>query len=1245
MSFSKNALTLLFFCFFTFSIAAQDALTVGWQHFANNDFDAARSVFETALNGPDKARAHLALHLVGAAESAESAATFQHFKKFYETSDNPTPYIMGLWSTNYGQRTDAEIDFLEELIEKEQGTLKALALQALGNHHYASNDSRKAVRYYEQTGSIEPWSVLGEFENISESGFDKNFQALAHPDNGFNFRNKWGVPVSWFDIKAPRWDNWVDMDYFFYAQNSIIYAQNFCTSPIEQDIQFRIGVSGSVKVWVNDQLLFSESQERNNNVDAYIFPVRLSAGSNRILIQLGESETDNCNFFLRITDEKGENIEGLTFTTKVQQYDKEYNYEATVLTDEVETFFREKIAASPNNLENYLVLGQYFIITDKIFKAKSVISEARELFPHCTYLLFQQLNAYAKDDNRTETATLIEEVKQKDPDGALALGYLLDDAKNRDDLEAQEEIIQKMEDREGLSENVYQRRISLAGDKDEREVMFALIDKAYDTYPDNFIFVYFKYLVQKDVEGNARNAVRVLKKYLANHYSEEATAELASAYFNIGTVDQGVDTYQKLIENNPIATGYYSRLASLYYNLGNYKKAESYVQECISIAPYIDSYHQTLANTYSELGLQEAAETSYRKAIFYNPYNYDARRQLRILNEQPDIFSSFTEPDVYQIYADAPEGTDYPNDHSLLLADETQKVIYADGGSEEKHILVVKVFNTNGVDTWKDYQIPVYNNQDGSIDKAEVLKKNGARIAAETNGGYIVFSNLEEGDAIHITYRLQNYFSGKLANHFWGSHFFELFLPVAHTSLSLLVEEGTNFSYKVENGELEPKIEQFDNYERYTWEASNVPAIEYEALMPNLTDVGKTLHYSSFPDWNYIANWYADLAQAKAKVDFEVENVAAELFETNNTLTPREKVETIYDYIVNNIRYRSVSFLQSGLIPQKASTTIAAKQGDCKDVSTLFVALCETQGIDANLVLVNTRQNGQKEMMLPSIDFNHCIVHLPLEEKDYYLELTAENLPFAVKASSTSGAFALKIPRQLEEKVTAQVLAPTDQVPATAVRTATVSFEGDKMVISKESTKTGYAASSMRDSYEKIGEDIQRKKMQEAINGEAPGVSLKELTFQTGLDDNSAQLMYSFTYEIPSVFTDIGGLRIFSIPFSDDLSNPNFMSLTERIYPLELWQYFNWELEDETLNISIPEGYELAEIPADLKIENDNLFYELTFQVTGQALTIKRLFKLVNDSVAQENYQTLRTAIEKIVKADAQKIAFKKTEN
>ena len=97
-------------------------------------------------------------------------------------------------------------------------------------------------------------------------------------------------------------------------------------------------------------------------------------------------------------------------------------------------------------------------------------------------------------------------------------------------------------------------------------------------------------------------------------------------------------------------------------------------------------------------------------------------------------------------------------------------------------------------------------------------------------------------------------------------------------------------------------------------------------------------------------------------------------------LTDKEKVEIIYTFIVKNIRYSSVSFRQSGLIPQKANSVLNTKIGDCKDVSTLFVAMCKEAGIeDAGLVLVNTRDNGLKDLMLPSISFNHCIGSVTLD--------------------------------------------------------------------------------------------------------------------------------------------------------------------------------------------------------------------------------------------------------------------------
>jgi transglutaminase-like putative cysteine protease/Tfp pilus assembly protein PilF len=1233
---------LSFFLLITLYSSAQSSIDQGWKYFSTNEMEKAKQSFSEALKGPDGARAHLALSLVEAAVPiAQNEEGFNQYFEFYKKYENPQPYLLGLWSMTSGKRTEAEVEFLEMVVEREQGTLRAKALQALGHHYFSSGDFKKSQKYFAQTGAITQWSILGEFENVSESGFDKDFGGLSHPEEEHKFTNKLGVEVQWFDMKAPRYDNWVDMQYFFYASDAIIYAQNFCYSPVEQEVQFRIGVSGSLKTWVNDQLLYSKAEERNNGLDSYIFKVKLNKGYNRILIQLGESEANSCNFLLRITDEKGNNIEGLEYSTTLQDYDKNYRYQSQTIEDPVEAFFSKEIQSNPALLENYLILGQYNVYHDNVFRAKQVLQTAREQYPDCAYLIFHQLSAYAKDGNRTQVTTLIEEMKMKAPDNPLVINQLYDEASERDDLETMEELIEKIEKREGKSINYYDKSIQLAGDKDLREEMLSLIEEAYDAFPETYTFVELKYLVEKEVKQSERSGIRILRKYLEDHYTEDAIIKLAGAYLETGLYEKGIETYKQLVEHNPIATGYHSNLASFYYSIGQYKRSKSSLEECLQIAPYVGSYHETLAGTFAEIGQKDKALEAYDNAILYNPYNYEARRQRRILLGEKDVFTNFAQADVYELFEKAPPASDYPDDHSIILANDINRVMYPGGGSEEKHTLLVKVFNSDGVDYWKEYRISVYNNQDGKIEKAEVIKKNGSRLAAENDGGYVVFSNLEEGDAIHLTYRLQNYFSGQLANHFWGTHYFETFLPVYQSSLSLLVPKGTQFEYQLANGSLEPEVTTVDKFERYTWSASQKPAVKYEPYMSNLVDVGMVLHYSSFPDWDYISDWYADLAKAKAKVNFEVEETAKSLFGGKGDLSKREKAEMIYDYIVDNIRYRSVSFLQSGLVPQSASTTISAKQGDCKDVSTLFVALCETQGIDANLVLINTRYNGHQQMLLPSIDFNHCIARVELEEQDYFLELTSENLPFAVAGPSNHRVFSLDVPREASRKSNASILESENRVLNSAIRKADVSFEGDNMIVKKQSTKTGYRAASMRDTYENIGKEMQDKNMQEAINSEYPGIRLQKLEFEEGLNDNSEQISYRYDYFAPDVFTEISGLKIFTLPWADNITNPDFLASEERSYPIELWQYYKTDVEEESLTIQIPEGYELAELPKSEEVAVDNFRYKMSFKLEGDILTATRYFEMLDDIVQPENYVAFKSAMERLVKLDEQKMAFK----
>ena len=127
-------------------------------------------------------------------------------------------------------------------------------------------------------------------------------------------------------------------------------------------------------------------------------------------------------------------------------------------------------------------------------------------------------------------------------------------------------------------------------------------------------------------------------------------------------------------------------------------------------------------------------------------------------------------------------------------------------------------------------------------------------------------------------------------------------------------------------------------------------------------------------------------------------------------MTQFEKARIIYDYIESNIRYSSVSFRQSAYVPQRPSVTLTTRLGDCKDLSSLFVTLASLAGISSQMVLVDTRDNGQQNVILPSVEFNHCIVVAELHGKRHYIELTDNYLPFANLPNNLNGTTILQIP-------------------------------------------------------------------------------------------------------------------------------------------------------------------------------------------------------------------------------------------
>ncbi len=110
--------------------------------------------------------------------------------------------------------------------------------------------------------------------------------------------------------------------------------------------------------------------------------------------------------------------------------------------------------------------------------------------------------------------------------------------------------------------------------------------------------------------------------------------------------------------------------------------------------------------------------------------------------------------------------------------------------------------------------------------------------------------------------------------------------------------------------------------------------------------------------------------------------------------------------MAENIRYVGVGFEDGGFVSQPAEAVLAARYGDCKAHATLLKALLATQGIAANLVVVNaTLRYTLTELATPN--FNHAIVYVP--ELDAYLDPTAAEFAFGSLPPQLSGKPALNV--------------------------------------------------------------------------------------------------------------------------------------------------------------------------------------------------------------------------------------------
>ena len=389
-----------------------------------------------------------------------------------------------------------------------------------------------------------------------------------------------------------------------------------------------------------------------------------------------------------------------------------------------------------------------------------------------------------------------------------------------------------------------------------------------------------------------------------------------------------------------------------------------------------------------------------------------------------------------------------------------------------------------------------------------------------------------------------------------------------------------------------------DGTVRYRYTFAQVVTQARESGQVSTSDFGPYVHLSTFENPLAVGRVYEKSAASKAAVTPEVQKLADEI--TSGLSDPKDQARALYNWVSQEIRYVAIFLGAGGVVPNPADHVIRNRYGDCKDKTTLLIAMLAARGIEATTAMVNSGTAFEIPRLGSVSPFNHVIAYLP--KWDLYLDPTAELAPFGV------------LPTSVMDKPT--VLTGLDRVGRTPSLDASTNWIKSltKIQIKTDGQITGSSSSeySGNSDYnarltfaDHVGE-YKEKLVQSRLRGNRQS-GVGRYTPSDARDLNIPFANRS-TFTLDPV-TNFPGPGALSIPVG---LTPTIISRLSYNRPKAslLFPYVCRSYRyEETYEVTLPAEARIIRIPQDASFNEAGLFYQATYRQNGQVVIAKRVLQ------------------------------------
>ncbi len=621
---------------------------------------------------------------------------------------------------------------------------------------------------------------------------------------------------------------------------------------------------------------------------------------------------------------------------------------------------------------------------------------------------------------------------------------------------------------------------------------------------------------------------------------------------------------------------------------------------------------------------------------------------------------------------------DFPDDDAIvLLKRKVHLTSIFEGGSETEitRIVSIKILREKGLEDLGTYTSDIYRNGTKYKVEAMVINPDGTKRTVDGENikkikigknffqYRIAFPGLEVGSVISLReIESINKVGGlPIVSGEWdfASNYYTL-----HSELVLKMPDviTMKFAFTPKNSEIKPETSEKREYKIYKFTMDNLPGFNAESFMPREFVNNPTVCYFPYKvtftfvdqyrgrmySWTYIAKWKNALKDIidyfdpesweKIKEAKEFTDAMNRLIDTMRTEIDTSSLEEVVEYFHSKFdAVENGNFSISSIVPV---VVFKDREGEPFGLAYALYRILNELGYKVDIILLRDQDLGEADRRVIDPDqFNHPIVIVRDNENEYAIDPAAKFLGVNQLPWKCQGVKGVEITANRDFFF---VTSPVYRCETNLIyRVDTLEVDGGGAI-------RGRARITL------CGQplyNLWKKAETKDLNGDSDAIrdfvkdvfpvmfSSSDISVSSNRKDS---LTIEFSYSADGAFQAVGSLM--NMDFSDWFYSPYFsvFSTEKRRYDV----LFHYPFVVETsLNVRLPEGYDLFQNVKELSSENDFFLYERRCSVSGsgEELDFKRVFKLLTKKIEVKDYDQAREFINTVKSYDRENIVIKKS--